>query len=1227
MSKILITGDVHIHDFRSHNLFDDSKFRLNQFIKLAHRIVDIAEDQNADTLVIAGDFLHVCSPRPYIVNTAFKFLDIVTKRMEVYLTHGQHDYDARASIEQENTLLTICERVPRVHYIHKDTVNIHDRKFYFLGWEPHWGEYVKSISRVDVLIGHTSPDNVSIGQFGYKMYGGVELPEDANYEIAFLGDIHYHQFRNRWVIPGTPIQHCLAGETEVFLADGTKRSLESLYKKKEKKLFVYSTEGKVPKISKGQEVKLTKHVSTLCHVKIGDKVIRCTPDHPFFLADGTYVAAENLVPGTSLMPLYKEFSDGHGLWGWNGYERVSTWDARWYLTHWLADEYNNPEERFPHGESLNTHRHHINGNKHDNRPDNIKRLSRGDHHRLHLEQIGEKTQFTSEKTSNWWKSLSTEQRQHISEERSKSAKEQWNDPFERGKLIEGIRLAWEKMEESTLIERSKKISKKNKTFWGNEERSGFLRKKLADVKRKEQIERHHSNPDWMKKAQVLKVVRDLMDIGLVRSSKDLSKEVFESQRKKGHVTWNYALAHLFSSPNEMFEEAIEYKNHTVYSVELVTYDKPQAVYDIIDVERYHNFAVALSDNSGVFVHNSFNDKPSVGIIALDTETLGWSHIPTIVPGSWEFLQMVITDESSDDPYMVTRRMSNTSSKEVRRHIEGSLETLSVIQTEVEKAGLKDLHETILGGVPKDIREEVLLNFSIDRIQIKNFRSISEFEWNNMGNGVNLLVGLNGTGKTALVSAIMFGLAGEGDARKSTRIGTKSMEVIIDVTYGGLRHTLRRGWGGGGKTQYLINGEAQDAENQKALKEKIEANLPFLRMMDLMCHRQDRPGFLASYNYAARVELISRVLGLKIVNELHRAAQAQTITIEQQLATLREKISSVTAVVEQESLVDFSVMEIIDDATEDDLQTLRSRIKDTLSSERRKYQRATSQKAALVDRLKRSTTDASEIERKRRRLGEFSCYTCGQTLNAEKHQALLEEITTEISKKWQEITELEAEIASCEDYSTELIKKLEERLSAVQTHLGEITAMKEQAESLKKLRIVIDNAKQELQNYEREILVVQAQKDALVEYRKLMEANGSVMRTLLTEVSSVLTTDSIRVRAYKTLVSGELRPDFGVDMDVKGRWVSYDELSGGQKTVCDLAILENLIRVAGGVGLLIFDETFHDLDLTNLEFAVDLVKSLQCRMTFIVSHTEGFPYYDSRLQATMDDAGKTTYLLR
>jgi hypothetical protein len=837
MSNVLITGDVHLHDYRNHNLFDDPRFRLNQFDKLAQRLVNLAIGSKAEALIIAGDFLHVANPRPYIVNAAFEFLDTLTTQMDVYLTHGQHDYDSRTSMEGQHTLLTLCNRIPKVYYVHKDSREIAGRTFYFLGWEPNWSKMVREIPSCDVLIGHAQPGEVKVGQRGLYMYGGESVPSDWNiFSLAFLGDIHYHQNRDNWVIPGTPIQH------------------------------------------------------------------------------------------------------------------------------------------------------------------------------------------------------------------------------------------------------------------------------------------------------------------------------------------------------------------------------------------------------------SFNDDPNVGVVLLDTELLTWKRLPTIVLKHWEFLQFIVTDDVIKDKFVVTRPKTTTITAKFQEKLERSLDTMAVIQGAIEEAELEELHTELLGSVSKDVRAEVNLNFAIERIKIQNFRSIADFEWENVNEGVKLVSGRNGTGKSSLVSALMFALTGDGSARNLTQNGKKNMFVEVTFLYGQLRHTIRRGWSTtSGKLQYFINDEEIPAENQRALTQKINENLPFLGFSDLFYHEQDRPGFLASYNYTSRVDLVSRVLGLKIVNELQQAALNKTVLVDQKLTSLREKLASATSVADQESLVDFSIMETIDDGNEENLQQLKKATKTLLDQEATRYISSVQREASLAGGIKRATTTIAQIEAKRQAVNEQTCYTCGQRISGKELGKVSEEIDSELRRTEEELSFNSEELNQLRitiKESQETSAKIESKYESLTSKLSDLVLARKQVESLRSLKDSIDKAKKTCILINDEIDGVMEVKEQLDAYRKLMSANGVIMRSLLSSVSELLTSDTIRVRAYRELVNGELRPDFGVDMSIPGQgWIAYDELSGGQKTVSDLTILEKLVRLVGGVGLLVFDETFKYLDNENLELVVELIKSMQCHSTFIISHAEGFPYWDLAVQTKVDNTGYTSYTLR
>lgn len=834
---ILVTADIHIHNYRNYNLFSDPLFRLNQFEKLANRLVEAIQVYEVSDIVICGDLLHVSSPRPIVVKAVFNFLEIISRISKVHVVCGNHDMDSRSYIGEQHTLLSICEHIPNVFYRDDVIVDINGKKCYFLGYRDNWVECIKEKLKksVDILFGHVMPYNVKIGQSDLTLTAGEDLSKIPA-SIAFVGDIHRHQILHdgKVVVPGCLIQH------------------------------------------------------------------------------------------------------------------------------------------------------------------------------------------------------------------------------------------------------------------------------------------------------------------------------------------------------------------------------------------------------------SFNDHSNTGFILLDEKKLTWKHHPTEIKG-WEFLKFVYSDKEVNDPYTISRPKTSTKIAVLQNKAESEIDTLAIIQRTVKEAGLENLHTELLGSVSKDVRNDIDLNFVIENIKIKNFRSISDFEWNNVNEGVKLISGLNGTGKSSLVNAIMFVLTGRGSARNLTQNKKKNMLVEVTFIYEQLRHTIRRGWTTNGKLQYFINKEEIPAENQRALLQKINENLPFLNFSDLFYHEQDRPGFLASYNYTSRVDLISRVLGLKIVDELQQAALERIHSVDKELISLREKLAASTSIVEQESLVDFSIMEIVDEATEKNLLQLKEDIKKLLDKERATYTKTNTEETSLVGNIKRATSLITQTETWRQEVNEKRCYTCGQRISGEEFRKVSEEIDEELSSFKKELNEDETRLLEIRKTITPLsnsIIKLENKYNGIVAKLSELSFQKDQAKKLESLKNSINKAKKECILIDKKMENILAMKESLDIYQQLMGVDGPVMRSILTSVSEILTSDTIRVRAHKQLVNGEIRPDFGVDMKIPGQgWITYDELSGGQKTVSDITILEKLIRLVGGVGLLIFDETFKYLDLDNLEKIVELIKSMRCHSTFIVSHAEGFPFYDTLIQTTVDKSGHTLYTVR
>ena len=119
---------------------------------------------------------------------------------------------------------------------------------------------------------------------------------------------------------------CFTGDTMVALASGTSRSFADLADDWQRGVthFGYTTNkaGRVV-VAPLVEPRLTKRNAPLVRVTLDNgESVRCTPDHLFRLRDGSYRRADALMPGDSLMPLYRSLSSKAAGQKLQGYERV-----------------------------------------------------------------------------------------------------------------------------------------------------------------------------------------------------------------------------------------------------------------------------------------------------------------------------------------------------------------------------------------------------------------------------------------------------------------------------------------------------------------------------------------------------------------------------------------------------------------------------------------------------------------------------------------------------------------------------------------------------------------------------------------------------------------------------------------------------------------------------------------------------------------------------------------
>lgn len=211
--------------------------------------------------------------------------------------------------------------------------------------------------------------NNTAGKIAAKYWlSEVYSPEEGKAHIE--GDYHIHDL-------DCMTAYCFTGDTKVVLLDGTTPSFKELTERyKNGEYFWVVSRDKQGNIvpGKAHHPRLIKHNAELMEITIsGGAKIVCTPDHEFMLRDGSYRQAKDLRSRESLMPYYSN-TQGRGYIFIND----SKLGIKDYL-HRLVGKWKSGVQDLA-GYAV----HHINGDKKDNRPENIEVLCDKEHRALEL---------------------------------------------------------------------------------------------------------------------------------------------------------------------------------------------------------------------------------------------------------------------------------------------------------------------------------------------------------------------------------------------------------------------------------------------------------------------------------------------------------------------------------------------------------------------------------------------------------------------------------------------------------------------------------------------------------------------------------------------------------------------------------------------------------------------------------------------------------------------------
>ncbi len=440
-----------------------------------------------------------------------------------------------------------------------------------------------------------------------------------------------------YIVEGNSAGGCFSGDTKVSLADGRELSFVELIEEQEKGIqnYCYTVDkNNNIQIEKIKNVRKTKSNAEVIKVHLdNEESIICTPDHKFMLRDGSYKQAKDLTISDSLMPLYRQLSEISNRITIEGYEMVlNPNDSKWIFTHMLADEnkYSNQEK------ANNEHRHHIDFNKRNNNPENIIRLDKEEHKKLHQVHIAKTLHTPETKAKLKIIKQSIEFRQFMSsrmkqEQTSKvlssNAKKQWANP----EYKEFMKQAFLKYYKENQEKENARLFSMQNEYWNSENNRKIQSKRLTEFFRLNPNAKSRlsalANKQWSSeelkqwranktKEQWTTEFREkrlkAYNQTYLRKSLELAKAIIESndifdiqkyensrleKRDMSVLKFTTLVKRFFEGNIELTIHAAQHYNHKITKIEKL--NEKIDVYDL-EVPKTHNFALS----SGIFVHNS-----------------------------------------------------------------------------------------------------------------------------------------------------------------------------------------------------------------------------------------------------------------------------------------------------------------------------------------------------------------------------------------------------------------------------------------------------------------------------------------------------------------------------------------------------------------------------------------------------------------------------------------------
>lgn len=564
------------------------------------------------------------------------------------------------------------------------------------------------------------------------------------------------------------------------------------------------------------------------------------------------------------------------------------------------------------------------------------------------------------------------------------------------------------------------------------------------------------------------------------------------------------------------------------------------------------------------------------------------------------------------------------------------------------------------------------------IIIEGFCSIPYLELNLGSKGITVIRGATGEGKTTILSALVWGvygknLKGKSDVNTWEKYRPKNYNgTKVEIYFGkdGKTHKITRclkykgevnGANGKDRLIYEIDAVEVSEKNKGEIQALINADLgmSYSLFMNSILFGQGMKRLIQESS-SDKKDLFEEIFELEYISKARDIAKGYYTEALREYNEISQKYSSSK---EKKQ----SIQRMLDD-----LKKQANHVKNDLSSRVKVLEKKLSllAKAKKENELKETVTYKNRIEQRIQEARDNQKELLNKINDAKKKTRVsLEEFIgviikllkrgdiknslkrlMEVKKAFGDIERLQDKCSKLADKISNYRDKLEElrdqeyEANKVQrdidlTHVEIKKLLSEKRAGvnlglIKKYKTQLSTISDKLQSIESEMEEKRAKVD---NYKWVMDdpLGNRGIKAFLFESSLDILNETLEsyseVLGFSILFYVDIqgvKKDFNTQIIMDGIEVSYEELSGGQKTLVNLAMafaMNEVMTKAKGINIAFLDEVFENLSSEYVDLVIGLIRKIYKDKTlYLISHQESLPIPNARVLTVTRERGLSQY---